>query len=99
MSRHALACVPPRTEALQPPRSTEDRKRRGSDGPRQGGESTDALAGKVVLVTGAAKGMGNAISFVFAPHGAWVAIAARRIEDAQRVAAEIGDAALGLTHV
>src|SRR5437867_4496312 len=41
----------------------------------------DILAGKVALVTGAAKGMGKAISSTFARHGARVAIAARRIEE------------------
>ena len=56
----------------------------------------DVLAGKIALVTGAAKGMGKAISSTFARHGARVAIAARRIEDAERVAAEIGDAALAV---
>src|SRR5262245_29359285 len=56
----------------------------------------DALAGKVALVTGAAKGMGREISLMFARNGARVAIAARRIEDAERVAAEIGDAALAV---
>ncbi|QCP50352.1 SDR family oxidoreductase [Trinickia violacea] len=52
------------------------------------------LTGKVALVTGAARGMGKAISLLFAREGARVVIAARRLEDAQRVATEIGDAAL-----
>lgn len=53
-----------------------------------------ALAGKVALVTGAAKGIGKAIMTVFANEGARVVVAARRFDDAANAAAPFGDAAL-----
>jgi len=48
-----------------------------------------SVAGKVVLVTGAASGMGRATAFVFADEGAKVAVTDVRAEGAERVAAEI----------
>jgi NAD(P)-dependent dehydrogenase (short-subunit alcohol dehydrogenase family) len=54
------------------------------------------LEGKVALVTGAAKGMGKAIAASFAREGSRVAIAARSIEHAQRVADELGNNALAV---
>lgn len=48
------------------------------------------LKGKVALVTGASKGMGKAIATRFAQEGAQVAVTARSIDAATRVAEEIG---------
>jgi 3-oxoacyl-[acyl-carrier protein] reductase len=48
-----------------------------------------SVAGKVVLVTGAASGMGRATAFVFADEGAKVAVTDVRGEGAEAVAAEI----------
>jgi 3-oxoacyl-[acyl-carrier protein] reductase len=48
-----------------------------------------SVAGKVVLVTGAASGMGRATAYVFADEGAKVAVTDVRAEGAEAVAAEI----------
>lgn len=55
------------------------------------------LAGKTALVTGAAKGMGRAIAGRFVAEGARVAVAARKADAAERVAAELGNGAVPVT--
>lgn len=55
-----------------------------------------ALQDKVALITGAAKGMGLAIARRFVAEGARVAIAARRQEDAEHTARELGDATMAV---
>jgi NAD(P)-dependent dehydrogenase (short-subunit alcohol dehydrogenase family) len=56
------------------------------------------LQGKTAIITGAASGMGEAMAKLFAQQGAQVLVTDMRLEDAQRVAAEIkkaGGKALG----
>ncbi len=48
-----------------------------------------SVKGKIVLVTGAASGMGRATAHVFAREGARVAVTDLRLEDAEAVAADI----------
>lgn len=50
---------------------------------------TSALAGRTALVTGASSGLGRRMATVLAAHGAAVAVAARRIDRLDAVAAEI----------
>jgi NAD(P)-dependent dehydrogenase (short-subunit alcohol dehydrogenase family) len=47
------------------------------------------LAGRVALVTGGSRGIGRAIALALARHGATVAVASRRLEGCEAVAAEI----------
>ncbi|MQP68317.1 SDR family oxidoreductase [Niveispirillum sp. SYP-B3756] len=54
------------------------------------------LAGKVALVTGAAKGMGRAIAMQFAQEGAKVVVAARNLPEAEVVAASLPQEAMGV---
>jgi len=48
------------------------------------------LDGEVALVTGAGKGIGEAVARRLADAGARVAVTSRKAEDAQRIAAEVG---------
>ncbi len=47
------------------------------------------LTGRVALVTGASRGIGRAIALTLARHGATVAVASRKLEGCEAVAAEI----------
>ncbi|MBT5451731.1 MAG: SDR family NAD(P)-dependent oxidoreductase, partial [Gemmatimonadetes bacterium] len=47
------------------------------------------FSGKVVLVTGASRGIGRAIALVFARAGAKVALAARSADKLEEVAGEV----------
>ena len=45
------------------------------------------LTGKVAVVTGGSRGLGRAISWAFAEHGAQVVVASRKEEACQKLAA------------
>ena len=47
------------------------------------------LTGKIALVTGASRGIGEEIAKLLAEQGAHVIVSSRKIEDCQRVANEI----------
>jgi 3-oxoacyl-[acyl-carrier protein] reductase len=62
-------------------------------------QSSSGLAGKVVIVTGAGQGIGEAVAGLFAAEGALVVVNARTEGNVQRVAGEIasaGGTALGV---
>jgi len=51
-----------------------------------------SLAGKIALVTGASRGIGEATARLLAQHGAHVIVASRKLADCETVAASIRDA-------
>lgn len=53
--------------------------------------TTSRLAGRAVFVTGASSGIGAAAARLFAAEGAAVALAARRVDRTERLAAELRD--------
>jgi NAD(P)-dependent dehydrogenase (short-subunit alcohol dehydrogenase family) len=60
---------------------------------KEGGSSVDtsylSLAGKVAVVTGGSRGIGKAIALTLADAGADVVVCSRKLEDLEKVAAEI----------
>lgn len=59
-------------------------------------ENTFDLSGKVAIITGASRGIGQAIAHAFARHGAKVIVSSRSQESVEQVATEIGPNAIGV---
>ena len=55
-----------------------------------------SLEGKVAIITGASRGIGEAIARAFVAHGAKVVVASRKIDGVGSVAASIGSAAFAV---
>jgi len=53
-------------------------------------EALFSLQGKIALVTGASKEMGQGVAYVLAEHGADVALTARNVAQLEELAARIG---------
>ena len=49
------------------------------------------LTGKIALVTGASRGIGEAISYLLAKHGAHIIVSSRKVEDCEIVAKRINE--------
>src|SRR5947208_3682223 len=78
----ATPCGRPRSPRRSP-------RKRSSCRPRS---VSGRFAGQVVFITGASSGIGAALAREFARAGADVALAARRVERLERLAAELGAA-------
>lgn len=56
-----------------------------------------SLEGKVAIITGGSRGIGEAIARAFVAHGASVVLAARKLDSLEKVAQSLGERALGVT--
>ena len=67
----------------------EDRLVKRASNDSQGGTSVSILQGRVVVVTGASSGIGEACAVAFAEKGARVVLAARRAERLDKLVAQV----------